>query len=110
VHVRLGGQAAAEVDELPDARLVRQVTDDPADERPVVTDDSRHVRRYLEQPLGRLPVDGEIVLAAEQVVVNPGDIRPGRVDITRNRIPRCHCTITADLMDATSGGAYAWEP
>ena len=65
VHVGLGREAAAEVEELPDAALAGQVTHHPADERPVVPDDSRYVRRHLQKPLRRLPVDGEIIFAAE---------------------------------------------
>jgi hypothetical protein len=37
-----------------------------ADEGPVITDDSRHVRRHREKLIRRLPVDREIILAAER--------------------------------------------
>ena len=82
VHVGLGGKTAAKVDELPDTCFLSEKADRPADERPVIADDSRHVRRGRDKLLGRLAVDGEVVLAAEQVIVNPGDIRPRGINAT----------------------------
>jgi hypothetical protein len=86
--VWVGRQAPAEVDELPDACLVGEVADDAADEGPVIPDDSCHIRHRRDKLLRRLPVDGEIVLAAEQVIINPGDIRPGDINADRRVMHR----------------------
>src|SRR5205823_6778802 len=102
---------AAEVEELPYAALGSHVMHHPADEGPVIADDSRHVRRHCLKLLRRLSVDGEIVLAAEQVIVNPGHIRPGYIDTVRRRILRRHLRRHSRFaMDATRDSAYAWGP
>jgi hypothetical protein len=90
VDVEPGGQAPAQVEELPDARLASEVADRPADEHPVVPDDPRYVRRGYHQLLRRRPVGGEIVLAAQQVVVDPGHVRLGRIDALCRHAPFGH--------------------
>jgi hypothetical protein len=111
VHVGLGREAAAEVEELPYAAFGSHVMHHPADEGPVIPDDSRHVRRHRLKLLRRLPVDGEIVLAAEQVIVNPGHIRPGYIDTVRRRVLRRHLRRHSRFaMDAIRDSAYAWGP
>jgi hypothetical protein len=90
VHVGRGGQAAAEVQELPDALVPGQVPHRPAEERPVVARDRRHVRDHGDKPLGRLPVGGEVVLTAEQVVVDPGHVRRPRIDAARPQVQISH--------------------
>ena len=77
VHVGLGRQAAAEVQELPDTAPGGQVTHHPAEKRPIVARYRRDVGNRVDEPPGRLPVGGKIVFSAEQVIVNPGDVRPG---------------------------------
>src|SRR6266516_4432414 len=74
------GQAGAEVEELPDARLAGQEADHAADERPVVADGSRDVGQGRKQLPCGLPVGGEVVLAAQDVVVDPGDVRRRRIN------------------------------
>ena len=80
VHVGLRRQAAAEIEELPDPALGGQVTHHPAEKRPVVTRNRRDVGNRLDEPPGRLAVGGEIIFTTEQVIVNPGDVRRGRVN------------------------------
>ena len=90
MHVSLGRQAAAEVQKLPDTPLDGQVTHHPAKKRPIITRYRCDVGNRLDQPFGCLAVSGEIVLAAEQVIVDPGDIRPRCINATRSRVLRSH--------------------
>ena len=80
VHAALRGQAGAEVEKLADPRLARQEANHAADKRPVVADDPRDVGKGSEQLPRGLPVGGEVVLAAENVVIDPGDVRYRRID------------------------------
>ena len=75
VHVRLGRQPAAEVEKLPDTALGGEVTHHPAEKRPIVTRYRGDVWNRLDKLPGRLAIGSEIVFAAEQVIVDPGDIR-----------------------------------
>ena len=74
VRVRGRGHPAAQIDELADP-LIRGPVDRPGEEPPVRLHEVAHsgVDRY--ELLPDFPVDGEMVLAAEQVVVDPGDGR-----------------------------------
>jgi hypothetical protein len=80
VHAVLGGKASPEVEELADARRASQEADHAADEQPVVAYGARDVRERGEQLLRSLPVGGEVVLAAKEVVVDPGDVRHRRIN------------------------------
>ncbi len=80
VDVALGGQAAAEVDELPDPGLAGEEADDPAQEGPVVLDHVAGDRRDRQELFGHLAVGGEVVLAVQQVVVDARRVRHARVD------------------------------
>ncbi len=86
MHVGLGRKAAAEVEELPDTALDDEVTHHPAEKRPVIACYRRDIGNGLDQPPGRLTVGGEIVFAAEQVIVDPGDVRRGRVNAAWRRV------------------------
>ena len=79
VHAGRGGQAAAQVEVLRDA-LLREEADRAEQERAVGQRQPPGVEPGFHQLLGRGPVDGEVVLAVQQVVVDPGDARPGDVD------------------------------
>lgn len=79
---------------------------DPVAVREQRPDDPRHVRRGLDEPPGRLAPGRGIILAAEEVIVDPGDIRPARIDIPGTRLRVLICLITPDLMDVTSADAY----
>jgi hypothetical protein len=48
-----------------------------------------------QQPLGQLPVDREVVRAAEEVVVHPGGVRPRLVHPGRH--PRAHAAQPATV-------------
>src|SRR6202012_881228 len=81
VHVAGGGQAAADVEELGDARLSRQVPDGPAEERPVLP--GRDVRggRAPQDLCRGLTVRREVVVSADEKVVDPRGMRLGAVDL-----------------------------
>ena len=82
-------------EELADARLVGQEADHAADERPVVADDPADVGQGGEQLLRGLAVGGEVVLAAEDVVVDPGDVGHGCIDAGRPRAVSAQLRVTA---------------
>jgi hypothetical protein len=86
VHVVRGGQARSEVQQLRQSRFAGQVPDHTAQERPVGPGDRGCVRRDPQHRLDDPPVGGEIVLAAEERVVDAGDVRRPGID-TRRRIP-----------------------
>jgi hypothetical protein len=81
VDVVGGGQAAADVEELGDARLSRQVPDGAAEERPVLA--GRDVRGgRAPQDLRRgLTVRREVVRPADEKVVDPRGMGRGAVDL-----------------------------
>jgi hypothetical protein len=85
VDVALGGQTRAEVDELPDAHLLDEIPHDAAEERPIGPASVWSVRGYLERLLGDHTIHGEIVLAAEEDVVDPRHTRLSRVYALRHR-------------------------
>ena len=87
VHVPVGGQPGAEVEELPDARLGGQEPDRAAEERPVGPGHLGELGGHFHHLAGGSPVGGEVVLPAEQVVIDPGRGRDRRVD------PRGHLVI-----------------
>ena len=72
VGVRGGRQPAAHVEELADARA-RHVGDGAGLELPGLDGQLGGVREDLENLLGLFPVGGEVVLAAEQDIVDSGD-------------------------------------
>src|SRR5579872_4645209 len=72
-------ESGAKVDDLPYPRA-GSPDGDAADEVPVVPAPLGDSRVYRGEPLGHLPVSRAVVLPAEPVVVNAGDVRPRRVD------------------------------
>jgi hypothetical protein len=77
------GQPRAQVQELADARVAGRPGDRRAQELPVAPNQVPHAGIEDEQLLGELPVGGEVVLPAQPVVVDAGDVRscdvnPGR--------------------------------
>jgi hypothetical protein len=76
-----GRQAAADVEELPDARLGRQVPDRPAEERPVLAGRDGHGRGAPQDLRRRLAVHCEVVLPADEIVVDPRGMRLGAADL-----------------------------
>lgn len=78
-----GGDAGAEIDELPDAPL-GQMTDRLDLEPAVGPGHEAGVGGDREQLLGHGAVDRQVVLASEEVVVHPGRTRYPRVDAGRN--------------------------
>jgi hypothetical protein len=70
----------SDVEELADSCFTGQVADCPGEEGPVRQDPEPESRSGREHAFGGLPVGGEIVLAAEPVVVNPGRMRDRGVD------------------------------
>ena len=74
------GQPSPDVQELPDARFGHQVVHRPAEERPLRPDADQDVGEGLHDLFGRRPVDREIVLAPQPVVIHPRDMRHARVN------------------------------
>src|SRR5438132_842166 len=75
VQVGRGGQAGADVQELADALAGGEVVDHPGHEVAVGPHRGRQVGPHPGDVGGRLPVRGEVVLTAQQVVVDPGGVR-----------------------------------
>jgi len=71
VHVPHRRQPRADVDELPDSRLVHQEADRPLHKGPIDTGGFANIWQIRGDLLGRIPVGGIMVSAAEEVVVNP---------------------------------------
>ena len=86
VHVRAGGDAGADVQELPDPFVPGQEGGRAPDKPPVLDHSGTHGRERGRDGVSRFPVSGEIVLAAEPVVIAPGGMRHRRVD-RRRRLP-----------------------
>jgi hypothetical protein len=78
VRVAHRGQSGADVDDLLDASLADQVADDPAEEGPVPLHRQPDVRQLRDHRLADRAVGRVIVLAAEQVVIDPRDARDVR--------------------------------
>jgi hypothetical protein len=81
--VVLGRDAGADVQELAQPGLVGQVAHGAAEELPVGADAGDDERVVGDRGLGGLPVGGEVVLAAQPVVVDAG--RVGHVGVERGR-------------------------
>jgi hypothetical protein len=90
MHVGLGGQPGTDVEELADARLGRQVTHRPAQERAAGAARFLGVRHDRQRAFRGHPVDREVVLAADHEVVDPGDARSRDVDARGSRLSIGH--------------------
>jgi hypothetical protein len=77
VHVALRRQARADVDELPDTRLGDEKADDPLEEGSVAPGRLPDSRPVLLDLLGCGTVCREVLPAAQQVVVDAGDVSVG---------------------------------
>src|SRR5579863_432936 len=107
VRVVRRGNAGADVEELGDPGLASQEAHDPGEERPVGPDrlDDPRVRGHDRVP--RRAVGGEVVLAAEPVIVHAGAVRHAGV----NAVPvtgigaatRVHGPEYTGLLAATRG-------
>jgi hypothetical protein len=88
VGVVRGRDAGADVEELPNAGLGRQVAHRATQERTVRAHGEDQVRIGLESLVARVPVDLVIVLAAQPVVVHPGHV--GHAGVQLRRCAFCH--------------------
>src|SRR5690606_27154672 len=75
-----GGQPGADVQELPGPRLAGQVGDGADQERPGGAGQIGDLGQDPQDLVADLPVDRVVVLAAEPVVPDPGDVGDGGVD------------------------------
>src|SRR5450756_706073 len=77
VHVPHGGQAGADVEELPDPQVAGQVADGAPEEEPVLENGAAHdvLAEHVERPARRRPVGREVVFPAEHVVIHSRDVR-----------------------------------
>jgi hypothetical protein len=85
VHIRVGGQARADIEKLTDATVCGQISHRSAQKRPARTTRLAGVRHDGQRTLGHHPVDSEVVLAADHEVVYPGHVWLRDVDT-----PGCH--------------------
>jgi hypothetical protein len=81
VGVVRGRDAGAEVEELPDPGLRGQEPDHPGQERPVGADRGDDAGVGLDHRVAGGAVGGEVVRAAEPVVVHPRAVRHAGVDV-----------------------------
>ena len=86
VGVARGGDSGADVEELPDTRLPGQVADGAAEEGAVLAGLDRRRRDRGDEPVSDLPVGPEVVLSAQQVVVDPGGMRHAGIDLGRQPV------------------------
>jgi hypothetical protein len=82
VHVAHRGDARAQVEKLAHAGT-GQVLHGAAQEAAVGVRGQPHLGRHRDDLLGHLPVDGEVVQAAQHVVVDASRARPIQVDLWR---------------------------
>src|SRR5690606_9465406 len=101
VHVLLGGEARADVEELPDP-VADQEPHRPADEPPVGQRLLPGVGRGPEQLLRRLPVYREVVLASQHVVVDAGHARNRGIDARWRLLHVTPLTIASAVHDRQS--------
>ncbi len=80
VHVLTGRDAGADIQELADPGPGGENADSPLPERLVGPDGHENSGEILNALLGRFPVGGEMVLAAEPVVIHPGTVRDAGVE------------------------------
>jgi len=80
VRVIRSGNAGANVKELADSALGGQVAHRAGKERAVRPDVAEYAGIGGDRLLGGLPVGGEIVLAAQPVIVHPGHVRHAGVE------------------------------
>ena len=95
--VALAGQAGADVEELRDAGL-GQVADSAAEEGAVLADHGAGGGGRGQHDLGGGAVDLEVVLAAEHVVVHPGRVRLGLVDLRGQPVRQEGCGFPAQVL------------
>jgi hypothetical protein len=81
VHVVGGGQAGADVKELPDARLGRQEPHRAAEEPAVLPQPGPPRGPCGQRLIGHGAVGGEVVLAADVVVIHARRMRLGDIDL-----------------------------
>jgi hypothetical protein len=81
VHVVGGRQARSDIEELPDTRLGREVPDRAAEETALLTRPDPDGWPLLKHLVRRLAISREVVLPAKVVIVNPGRVRPGGVNL-----------------------------
>jgi hypothetical protein len=74
-------QARADVEELPQAGVAGQEPDCAAEEGAILARGDARVGRLEQHLCGRLPVGGEIALAADEIVIDPSGMRPARIDL-----------------------------
>ncbi len=106
VHILRGRQARADIQELPDARLADQVADDTPEQVALGPHADLDGGQRGEDLLGGRPVGGEVVLAAEQEVINPGDVRPGGGE--RSIFGAGHDAIVSEVTAGDEYSAMTW--
>jgi hypothetical protein len=83
VSVVGGRQAGADVEELPDPGLAGQVTDRADQETALHMGDIGDVGKHPQDHVADLAVGREVILAAQQVIPDPGRVRDASVKLGR---------------------------
>jgi hypothetical protein len=91
MHVTPRRKPGAEVEELRDPGIGGQELYRPAEELAVLPRQQRHLRRGLDHLERGDPVGGEVIVAAQVVVVHAGGRGNRRVDAGRRLPVICHC-------------------
>jgi hypothetical protein len=90
VDVVRGGQARADIKQLRDADLADQVAHHPAEHGALRLHAGLNLRERGDDLVAERAVGGEIVLTAEQIVVDPRHVRTGRVKPPGGTLTSCH--------------------
>jgi hypothetical protein len=85
VHVALGRDAGADIEELADPRLPGEVADGPPQEGPVLAHGGTQDRVHGQHRAGGVLVGEEVVAAAQPVVIDTG--RVGLSGVNSRRYP-----------------------
>lgn len=75
MHVLPGRQPRPQIEELINPRLGSQVAYRPPEELTVLPRHDAHLRSLLKYLISAPAIGGEVILAAEVVVIHPGDVR-----------------------------------
>jgi hypothetical protein len=92
VRVVSAGQSRTDVEVLPYPSFARQVPNGADEERAVRPHPMSDVRVQFEGAVSGFPVDSEVVLAAQPVVVDPCLVRDARIDVPT--LIRCLACVT----------------
>ena len=100
VHVLRCGQSRADIQQLPDAHFADQVADHPAEYVTLGAHAHLDGGQRRDHLIADRPVSGEIVLSAQQVVIDPRDMRPRRIELCDGKLAVRHQPIVSEAAAA----------